>query len=174
MPHKIFTFDELDEMLIKEPRSDDYIQDTLMALDASKRELKNKRTHDKTLEDALDAHDAQVAEAYKIRELGLDSQASTYKAIGRAGTGNTQWNFPANFSNANWLIADDEGAQMMRNRTMEADYGMTLEQYKTLFSAHETSVALLRKELADRRLEDQMEQAQRTFEQDLESIQGDD
>ena len=173
MPHKIFTFDELDEMLIKEPRNDDYIQDNLMALEASMRELKNKRTHDKTLEDALDAYDGLVEKAYKIKELGLDSQASTYKAIGRAGTGNTQWNFPANFSNANWLIADDEGAQMMRNRTMEADYGMTLEQYKTLFSAHETSVALLRKELADRRLQAQMEQAQRNYENDLDSIEGD-
>ena len=47
MVDKIFTFDELDEMLIKEPRSDDYIQDNLMALEASMRELKNKRTHDK-------------------------------------------------------------------------------------------------------------------------------
>ena len=126
------------------------------------RELKNKRTHDKTLEDALDPYDGMVEKAYKVRELGLDSQASSFKAIGREGTHNTQWNLPAEFSNAIAFIADHEGPQAFRNRTLEADYGMTLEQYNTLYQAHETSRALLRKELADRRLQTQMEQAQRT------------
>ena len=59
-------------------------------------------------------------------------------------------------------------------RTLEADYGMTLEDYTKLLQAHETTRALLRKELAERRLKAQEEQAQRAFEQDLENIHGDD
>ena len=174
MVQKILTVEDLDVMIATEPKTESGHEESMKRVNDSLRELRNQRSRVKTLDDALDAYDGLVADAYKIRALGMDGQTSTCKAIGRAGTGNSQWNYPANFSWANWLIADHEGAQMQRNRTLESDYGTTLEQYKTLFQAHETSKALLRKELADRRLQTQMEQAQRTFKQDLESIQGDD
>ena len=135
------------------------------------RELRNHRTRVKTMEDALDAYDGLVADAYKIRALGVDGQTSTCKAIGRAGTGNSQWNYPANFSWANWLIADHEGAQMQRNSVLDVEYGMSLEDgYKPLMKAHDATLAALRKGQADTKLQAQMEQAQRTYENDLESI----
>ena len=130
------------------------LQSSRMALIESVRQAKNQRTHDKTLEDALDGYNGQVVEAYRIREFGLDSQASTYKAIGRAGTGNTQWNFPANFSNANWLIADHEGAQMMRNRVLEADYGWTLEGYEAEIAEKAKAINSIDLEIQQREMDD--------------------
>ena len=141
----------------------------------SLRELRNQRSRVKTLDDALDAYDGLVADAYKIRALGVDGQTSTHKAIGRADTGNTQWNYPGNFSWAVWLIADHEGDQIQRNSVSDAEYGMSLEDdYKPLMKAHDATLAALRKEQADTKLQAQMEQAQRTYENDLESIEGDD
>ena len=137
------------------------------------RELKNHRTRVKTLDDALDSYNAQVADAYKIRALGVDGQTSTHKAIGRADTGNTQWNYPGNFSWAVWLIADHEGEQMQRNSVLNAEYGMDLEvDYKPLVKAHDGTTAVLKKESADMRLEAQQEQARRIYEQDLDNIEG--
>jgi len=115
MAHKIFTFDELDEMLSKESRSDDYIQDKLMELEASLRELKNKRTHEKTLEDALDSYEGWVEDARKTKERGLEGQVATFKSMGRSGTGNHAWNLPAHFSDALAVIADHEGPQEFRS-----------------------------------------------------------
>ena len=142
------------------------------------RELRNHRTRVKTLADALDSYNAQVADAYKIRALGVDGQTSTHKAIGRADTGNTQWNYPGNFSWAVWLIADHEGEQMQRNSVLNAEYGMSLEdmdlenEYRPLVKAHDGTAAVLRKEQADMRLEAQQEQARLTYENDLNSIEG--
>ena len=131
--------------------------------------MRNQRSRSKTLEDALDAHDAQVAEAYKIRELGLDSQASTYKAIGRAGTGNTQWNFPANFSNAIWLLTDHEGPQTLRNRVLEADYGWTLEGYEAEIAEKEQAINSIEVECKQRVIDDM----QRKIDE-LQGVEGDD
>ena len=114
-----------------------------------------------------------MADAYKIRALGVDGQTSTLKAIGRAGTGNSQWNYPANFSWANWLIADHEGPQTLRTSVLNAEYGMSLEgDYKPLVKAHDGTTAVLKKESADMRLEVQQEQARRIYEQDLDNIEG--
>ena len=142
-------------------------------IEGSLRELRNKRTRVKTLEDALDGYDALVADASKMRELGLDAQVSALKAIGRVETGNTQWNLPANFANAIWLIADHEGPQTLRSRVLDADYCMSLEDdYKPLVKAHNATLAVLRKEQADTKLQAQMEQARRTYESELETIEG--
>ena len=123
-------------------------------IDDSRRELRNHRTRVKTMEDALDAYDGLVADAYKIRALGMDGQTSTCKAIGRAGTGNSQWNYPDNFSWANWLIADHQGAQMQRNSVLDVEYGMSLEDdYKPLMKAHDATLAALREEQADTKLQ---------------------
>jgi len=145
------------------------LQSSRMALIESVRQAKNKRTHDKTLEDALDGYNGQMAEAYKIREFGLDSQASTYKAIGRAGTGNTQWNFPANFSNANWLIADHEGPQTLRNRVLEADYGWTLEGYEAEIAEKEQAINSIEVEIKQR----EIYEMQRKIDE-LQGVEGDD
>ena len=147
--------------------------DRMTRIEDSRRELRNQRTRVKTLEDALDAYDWLVADAYKIWELGLDSQSSAFKAIGRAGTGNTQWNLPANFANAIIFIADHEGSQAFRNRVLDAEYGMSLEDdYKPLLKAHDSTLAVLRKEQADMKLEAQMEQIRRTYESELDNIEG--
>ena len=67
------------------------LQNSRMALIESVRQAKNKRTHDKTLEDALAGYDGLVADAYKTRELGLDTQVHRLKNIGRVGTQNFEW-----------------------------------------------------------------------------------
>ena len=167
MVRNILTFGELESMITAEPKSESGHAESMKRVGDSLRELKNQRTRVKTLEDALDSYDAQVAEAYKIRALGVDGQTSTHKAIGRADTGNTQWNYPGNFSWAVWLIADHEGEQMQRNSVLSAEYGMDLEvDYKPLVKAHDGTTAVLKKESADMRLEAQQEQARRTYEQD--------
>ena len=58
---------------------------------------------------------------------------------------------------------------------LDADYGMSLEDdYKPLLKAHNATLAVLRKEQADTKWQAQMEQARRNYENDLESIEGDD
>ena len=174
MVQKILTAEELDVMIATEPKTESGHEESMKRVNDSLRELRNQRSRVKTLDDALDAYDGLVAEAYKIRELGLDGQTSTCKAIGRSGTGNSQWNLPANFANAIILIADHEGPQAFRNRVSDAEYGMSLEDdYKPLVKAHDSILAVLRKEQADMKLEAQMEQARRTYENDLDSIEGD-
>ena len=174
MVQKILTAEELDVMIATEPKTESGHEESMKRVNDSLRELRNERSRVKTLDDALDAYDGLVAEAYKIRELGLDGQSSTCKAIGRSGTGNSQWNLPANFANAIILIADHEGPQAFRNRVSDAEYGMSLEDdYKPLVKAHDSILAVLRKEQADMKLEAQMEQARRTYENDLDSIEGD-
>jgi len=106
------------------------LQSSRMALIESVRQAKNKRTHDKTLEDALDAYDGLLADAYKTRELGLDTQVHRLKNIGRVGTLNFERGLPPNFQDAIWLIEDHDGPQTLRNRVLEADYGWTLEGYQ--------------------------------------------
>jgi hypothetical protein len=149
--------------------------DRMMRIEGSRRELRNLRSRVKTPEDAMDAYDGLVADAYKTRQLGLDGQVSTLKAIGRADTGNTQWNLPANFAHAIWLIADHEGPQTLRNGVVMSDYGMSLEgDYRPLLKAHDATLAVLKKEEADTKLNAQLEQARRTYESELDSIEGDD
>ena len=173
MVQKILTAEELDVMIATEPKTESGHEESMKRVNDSLRELKNHRSRVKTLDDALDAYDGLVADAYKIRELGLDGQTSTHKAIGRSGTGNSQWNLPANFANAIILIADHEGPQAFRNRVSDTEYGMNLEDdYKPLVKAHDSILAVLRKEQADMKLEAQMEQARRTYEQDLDNIEG--
>ena len=173
MVQKILTAEELDGMISTEPKTESGHAGSIKRVADSLRELKNHRSRVGTLEDALDAYDGQVADAYKIRALGVDGQRSTHKAIGRADTGNTQWNYPGNFSWAVWLIADHEGEQMQRNSVLNAEYGMDLEvDYKPLVKAHDGTTAVLKKESADMRLEAQQEQARRTYEQDLDNIEG--
>ena len=175
MADPVLTVEELDNMWPTGATSEPDYEDRMMRIEGSLRELRNKRTRVKTPEDALDGYDGLVAEAYKIRELGLDGQVATIKHFGRAGTGNTQWNLPGNFANAIWLIADHEGPQTLRTSVLNAEYGMSLEgDYKPLVKAHDGLLAALRKEQADTKLQAQMEQARRTYESELESIEGDD
>ena len=174
MVQKMLTAEELDVMIATEPKTESGHEESMKRVNDALRELRNQRSRVKALDDALDAYDGLVAEAYKIRELGLDGQTSAFKAIGRSGTGNSQWNLPANFANAIILIADHEGPQAFRNRVSDAEYGMSLEEdYKPLVKAHDSILAVLRKEQADMKLEAQMEQARRTYEQDLDNIEGD-
>ena len=50
---------------------------------------------------------------------------------------------------------------------------MSLEDdYKPLVKAHNATLAVLRKEQADTKLQAQMEQARRTYESELETIEG--
>ena len=130
------------------------LQSSRMALIESVRQAKNKRTHDKTLEDALAGYDGLVADAYKTRELGLDTQVHRLKNIGRVGTLNFQWGLPANFSNANWLIADHEGPQTLRNRVVEADYGWTLEGYQSEIAEKERAINSIDLEIQQREMDD--------------------
>ena len=149
------------------------LQSSRMALIESVRQAKNKRTHDKTLEDALAGYDGLVADAYKTRELGLDTQVHRLKNIGRVGTHNFERGLPPNFQDAIWLIEDHEGAQTLRNRVLEGEYGMSLEdEYNPLVKAHNGAMAVLRKEQSDMKLEAQMEQARRTYEHDLGRNEG--
>ena len=173
MVQKILTAEELDVMIATEPKTESGHAESMKRVNDSLRELKNHRTRVKTLDDALDSYNAQVADAYKIRALGVDGQTSTHKAIGRADTGNTQWNYPGDFSWAVWLIADHEGDQIQRNSVLNAEYGMSLEDdYKPLLKSHNATLAVLRKEQADTKLQAQMEQAQRNYENDLGNIEG--
>ena len=173
MDDKIFDFEELDEMITKKPVSDTDLEGTVMQLEASKMALRNKRTREKTLEDALDAYDGTTAHYYKIRESKLDEQVARFKAIGRAGTLNHSETLDAEYLLGESWIADHEGAQTMRNRTLGADYGMSLEEeYKPLLTAHVTTIAKFKKELIDRKLEAQKEQAQSAYETALSSIEG--
>ena len=130
------------------------LQSSRMALIESVRQAKNKRTHDKTLEDALDAYDGLVADAYKTRELGLDTQVHRLKNIGRVGTLNFQWGLPANFQDANWLIEDHEGPQTLRNRVLEADYGWTLEGYEAEIAEKEQAINSIEVEFKQRAIDE--------------------
>ena len=175
MAKEILDAEELDSMWPKDATGEADYADDMMRIQDSLRELRNQRSRSKTLEDALDAYDGLVARAYKTRALGVDGQTSTLQAIGRAGTGNSQWNYPGDFSWAVWLIADHEGDQIQRNNVLNAEYGMSLEDdYKPLLKSHNATLAVLRKEQADTKLQAQMEQAQRNYENDLDSIEGDD
>ena len=137
--------------------------------------MKNHRSRVGTVEDALDSYEGMVEEARKIKALGLEGQLATLKHFGRAGTGNFSWNLPAHFSDALALIADHEGPQEFRNLVLAGDYGMSLEdEYMPLVKAHDGTTAVLRKEQAAMRLEAAQEQVQRTYENELESIEGDD
>ena len=58
---------------------------------------------------------------------------------------------------------------------MNAEFGMSLEDdYKPLLKAHDATLAVLKKEKADTWLNHQMEQIQRTYEIDLDNIEGKD
>ena len=169
MADPILTVEELDTMWPTDATSESDYEAHLTRIEGSLRELRNKRTRVKTPEDALDAYDGLVADASKTRELGLDAQVSALKAIGRTETGNTQWNFPANFSNANWLIADHEGAQMMRNRVLEAEYGWTLEGYEAEIAEKEQAINSIEVECKQRVIDDM----QRKIDE-LQGVEGDD
>ena len=137
--------------------------------------MKNHRSRVGTVEDALDSYEGMVEEARKIKALGLEGQLATLKHFGRAGTGNFSWNLPAHFSDALALIADHEGPQEFRNLVLAGDYGMSLEdEYMPLVKAHEGTTAVLRKEVAEMRYESQKEQSRRIYENDLDSIEGND
>ena len=173
MVQKILTAEDLDGMITTAPKTESGHAESMERVNASLRELRNHRTRVKTLEDALDGYDALVANAYQTRELGLDWQVLRLKAMGRAGTGNTQWNLPANFAESVWLIVDHEGPQTLRNAVLAGEYGMSLEDdCKPLVKAHDGTTAVLRKEQADMRLEAQQKQAQRTYESELKNIEG--
>ena len=63
----------------------------------------------------------------------------------------------------------------MRDRVLNAEFGMSLEDdYKPLLKAHDATLAVLKKEKADTWLNHQMEQIQRTYEIDLDNIEGKD
>ena len=124
-----------------------------MALIESVRQAKNKRTHDKTLEDALACYDGLVADVYKSRELGLDTQVHRLKNVGRVGTLNFERGLPPNFQDAIWLIEDHEGPQTLRNRLLEADYGWTLEGYEAEIAEKERAINPIEVEINQRAID---------------------
>ena len=145
------------------------LQSSRMALIESVRQAKNKRTHDKTLEDALAGYDGLVADAYKTRELGLDTQVHRLKNIGRVGTLNFEWGLPPNFQDAIWLIEDHEGPQTLRNRVLEADYGWTLEGYEAEIAEKEQAINSIEVEFKQRAIDEM----QRKIDE-LQGAEGDD
>ena len=57
---------------------------------------------------------------------------------------------------------------MQRNSVLNAEYGMSLEDdFTPLLKSHNPTLAVLRKEQSDMKLEGKMEQAFRTYEHDL-------
>ena len=145
------------------------LQNSRMALIESVRQAKNKRIHDKTLEDALAGYDGLVADAYKTRELGLDTQVHRLKNIGRVGTLNFEWGLPPNFQDAIWLIEDHEGPQTLRNRVLEAEYGWTLEGYQAEIAEKEQGIKAIDIELHQREIDDMQRKIN-----DLHGVEGDD
>ena len=131
------------------------------------------RSREKTLEDALDAYDGLVTKARRIVAEGLDGQVARFKAIGRAGTGNSQWGLPPGFHDALWLIGDHEGPQTLRNHVLAQDYGMTLADYQAERNQKKTSIAELKRELARRDVQRKTEQADRLYQEELAKIGGD-
>ena len=74
MAEPILTVEELDTYWPTDTTSEPDYADRMTRIDDSRRELRNHRTRVKTMEDALDAYDGLVADAYKIRALGMDGQ----------------------------------------------------------------------------------------------------
>ena len=145
------------------------LQSSRMALIESVRQAKNKRTHDKTLEDALDAYDGLLAGAYKTRELGLDTQVHRLKNIGRVGTQNFEWGLPTNFQDAIWLIEDHEGLQTLRNRVLEADYCWTLEGYEAEIAEKQRAINSIDVEINQRVIDGMQQKID-----ELQGVEGDD
>ena len=106
------------------------------------------------MEDALAGYDGLVADAYKTRELGLDTQVHRLKNIGRVATLNFQWGLPANFQDALWLTEDHEGPQTLRNRVVEGDYGWTLEGYEGELAEKAKAINSIDLEIQQREMDD--------------------
>ena len=91
MPKPILTVEELDLMWSNGATSEPDYGERMARVEDSLRELWNKRTRVKTLDDAMDAYDALIKDAHKTIANGFAEQAATLRAIGRARSGNTQW-----------------------------------------------------------------------------------
>ena len=66
MAKEILDAEQLDSMWPKDATGEPDYEDRMTRIEDSRRELRNQRTRVKTLEDALDAYDWLVADAYKI------------------------------------------------------------------------------------------------------------
>ena len=154
-------FDELTDQDLKE---------SITELEQSAVQLGNLRSREKTLADALDAYDGLVKNARRIVGEGLDGQAVRLKAMGRAGTGNTQWHLPPGFHDALWLIEDHNGTQTLRDRVMEQSYGMVLADYQAERNRNRESIAEIRRELLLRESSQKIEQAQKVYETEMARI----
>ena len=87
MDDKVFDFEELDEMITEGPVSDTDLEGMVMQLEASQLALRNKRTREKTLEDALDSYDGLLTKSKKPVDEGISQQTAMLKTMGRAETG---------------------------------------------------------------------------------------
>ena len=87
MDDKVFDFEELDEMITEGPVSDTDLEGMVMQLEASQLALRNKRTREKTLEDALDSYDGLLTKSKKTVDEGISQQTAMLKTMGRAETG---------------------------------------------------------------------------------------
>ena len=88
------TIDELSDQqntLEDVERSDRELRESIMWLEKSEVQLKNRLSREKTMEDAIGGYDGLVKNSHRIIEEGLHGQATTLRAMGRADNGNTQW-----------------------------------------------------------------------------------
>ena len=69
MPKHILTAEELDLMWPNDVTTEHEYQERMALIQDSLRELRNERSRVKTLEDAMDAFDALVADPHKLRLL---------------------------------------------------------------------------------------------------------
>lgn len=148
------------------------LEDDLMAFNESMRELRNKRGQLHTLEDALDAYEGLVKDAYKARADSRAGQTQRLKMVGRQGTHNHQWAYPPNYANACELIRDHEGEQAQLEDVKSATYEMDLTEYRQDLDSKEVMTARIRQELALRQANSTAEQAHRAYQETLTRIEG--
>ncbi len=89
-------------------------------------ELGNKRTWEGTLEDALDAYNGLMEKSQQTLAESWAGQAERLMKDGWHGTGNCSFNLHPEHGDAETILADPDGPQVLLNAIKNQTYGMSL------------------------------------------------
>ena len=147
--------------------SNAHLEHVRMELQKSITELGSKRSRDGTLEDTLKNYSDLLEKSHQIVAGSWDGQAARLR---RDNPGNASFNLHPAHDDAEKILADHDGPQVLLNAIKAQTYNMTLDEYATERDAKRVEIASIRYELARRESDVKIQPAEAAFDAEIQRI----
>ena len=138
-----------------------------MKLQKSVTQLGNKRSREGTLDDTLKSYGDLLE---KSRQIVAESWAGQAERLRKDTPGNPSFHLHPDHDEAEKILADHDGPQVVLNTIKAQAYDMTLEEYETERDTKRVAMASIQYELGRRESDAKIQQANAAFDAEIQRI----